>query len=83
MARLVKIGVPAFHRVPSARLTRTAAIDLPCKGNTGGVDFVLFQHGGEFYVSIGSDHTGNEVEANEVTIQLVARFRPLRTEELR
>lgn len=71
---------PSFHRVPVANLTRADVIDVPDKGNTGGVEFVLFQHDGELYVSVGSDHTGNEVAAQDVTSERQIREKPLAAE---
>jgi hypothetical protein len=61
-------STPVFYRVSAARLTRAEVIDVPGKGNTGEVEFVLFQHDGEMFVSVGSDHTENDVEAYGVTV---------------
>ncbi|WP_090683448.1 DUF2848 family protein [Paraburkholderia phenazinium] len=60
--------IPIFWRVPASRLTRADEIDGLGTANSGAVAFVLFQHEGELYVSVGSDHTGSDVVAREATV---------------
>jgi hypothetical protein len=70
---------PVFYRVSAARLTRAEVIDVPGQGNSGEVEFVIFQHEGELYVSVGSDHTENDVEAYGVTVAKQMCEKPVAT----
>lgn len=70
---------PVFYRVSAARLTGAEVIDVPGRGNSGEVEFVLFQHDGELYVSVGSDHTENDVEAYGVTVAKQMCEKPVAT----
>jgi hypothetical protein len=70
---------PVFYRVSAARLTRAEVIDVPGVGNSGEVEFVLFQYDGELYVSVGSDHTENDVEAYGVTVAKQMCDKPVAT----
>lgn len=73
-------NTPAFLRVPAALVTRADAIEVPGKANTGGVEFVLFQHEGELYVSVGSDHTGNDGGTHGATVVRQMCEKPLAIE---
>ncbi len=59
---------PCFYPLEPKLLTNGERIDVPRKDSSGEVECVLFQHEGELYVGVGSDHTDRKVEAYDVTV---------------
>ncbi|MBP6861609.1 MAG: DUF2848 domain-containing protein [Neisseriaceae bacterium] len=59
---------PCFYPLEPKLLTNATQIDVPRKDSSGEVECVLFQHEGELYVGVGSDHTDRKVEAYDVTV---------------
>lgn len=69
VAELVELGVsapkeiPMFFFITSDRLTSTHCIDVQGKKTNGEVEYVLFKLCGEWFVTVGSDHTDREIES--------------------
>jgi len=59
---------PMFYRVSCQRLTTAREIEASGSNSSGEVEFVLFQHGEELLVGVGSDHTDREVERYDITV---------------
>jgi len=69
VAELVELGVsapkeiPMFFFITSDRLTSTHCIDVQGKKTNGEVEYVLLKLCGEWFVTVGSDHTDREIES--------------------
>lgn len=69
---LAEHGIPAPARVPSvfplvpARLTTDTRICVYGARTAGEAEFVLFLHGDQVYVGVGSDHTDRELEEHSI-----------------
>ncbi len=59
---------PIFYRVSAARLTTADRLEVSGEASSGEVEFVIFSHGGEHFVGVGSDHTDRQVETYNVTV---------------
>lgn len=58
--------VPLFYRVAASQLTQGAHIQVVGNASSGEVEPLIFQHRGELYLSISSDHTDREIETQSV-----------------
>ncbi|MEJ1169362.1 DUF2848 domain-containing protein [Variovorax sp. CCNWLW235] len=71
---LAELGVPApsavplFYRVATQQLSQADAVQVVGADTSGEVEPLLFLHEGEFFVSIGSDHTDRALEAHSVAL---------------
>ncbi|MGA8706502.1 MAG: DUF2848 domain-containing protein [Steroidobacteraceae bacterium] len=74
ITELEKLGVkrptsiPMFYPVASARLTTHDHIEALGNESSGEVEFVLLQHEGRLWVSVGSDHTDRRVETYNICV---------------
>jgi hypothetical protein len=74
IAELERLGVkrpgsiPTFYPVSSARLTTRKSIEALGADSSGEVEFVLLQHDGRLWLSVGSDHTDRRVETYDVCV---------------
>src|SRR5687768_15705876 len=80
---LAELGVrppartPIFYRVAASLLTTSAAVDVIGRESTGEVECVLLNHGGEWWVGVGSDHTDRKAETVGVTLSKQLCPKPL------
>jgi len=71
---LAAIGVPRpstfplFYRVARNQLQQGPVLQVMGPDTSGEAEFVLFAHGGELWVTAGSDHTDRKAEAQSVAI---------------
>jgi hypothetical protein len=71
---LAAIGVPRpstfplFYRVARNQLAQGGALQVMGPDTSGEAEFVLVAHGGELWVTAGSDHTDRKAEAQSVAI---------------
>lgn len=71
---LAELGVrppartPIFYRVASSLLTTDAEIEVMGMDSTGEVECVLLNHGGQWWVGVGSDQTDRKAETMGVTL---------------
>jgi len=69
---LAAVGVPAPQHVPTLfalgnhLLTTADAIQVHGDETSGEVEYVLFWHGGEVFVTLGSDHTDRRLEKHSI-----------------
>lgn len=69
---LAAVGVPAPQHVPTLfalgnhLLTTADAIQVHGADTSGEVEYVLFWHHGEIFVSVGSDHTDRRLEKHSI-----------------
>jgi hypothetical protein len=68
---------PIFYRVAASLLTTAAAVDVTGMDSTGEVECVLLNHGGEWWVGVGSDHTDRKAETMGVTLSKQLCPKPL------
>jgi hypothetical protein len=74
IAELQKLGVkrpgsiPMFYPISIARLTTRNRIEALGAESSGEVEFVLLQHEGKLWLSVGSDHTDRRVETYDVGV---------------
>ena len=69
---LAAVGVPAPQHVPTLfalgnhLLTTADAIQVHGAETSGEVEYVLFWHNGEIFVTVGSDHTDRRLEKHSI-----------------
>lgn len=61
-------AVPLFYRVASHQLTQADSVQVVGEGTSGEVEPFLFFLGGEWFVSIASDHTDRPLETHSVAL---------------
>lgn len=61
-------SVPVYYRAAAARLTQAGTIEVLGEASSGEAEFVLFNHGGEILVGIGSDHTDRDAERHGIAL---------------
>ncbi|GER10866.1 DUF2848 domain-containing protein [Variovorax boronicumulans] len=80
---LAELGVPApstvplFYRVAIQQLSQADVVQVVGADTSGEVEPLLFLHGGEFFVSIGSDHTDRALEAHSVALSKQICVKPV------
>jgi hypothetical protein len=60
--------VPLYYRVARNQLQQGGALQAMGADTSGEAEFVLVAHGGELWVTAGSDHTDRKAEAQSVAI---------------
>lgn len=67
--------VPLYYRVSHQLLTQSDSIDVVGECSSGEVEPVLVRHRGEWWLTVGSDHTDRALEAHSVALskQLCAK----------
>ena len=63
-----ELAAPVFYRASAARVTTADRVEVLGEHSSGEVEFVLFQHAGELWLGVGSDHTDRHVEAYDVGV---------------
>ncbi|MFT3814433.1 MAG: DUF2848 domain-containing protein [Acidovorax sp.] len=61
-------SVPLYYRVAAQLLTQADSIEVLGEHSSGEAEPVLFCTGGEWWLSVGSDHTDREVESYGVAV---------------
>lgn len=80
---LAELGVPApsavplFYRVATQQLSQADVVQVVGADTSGEVEPLLFLHEGEFFVSIGSDHTDRALEAHSVALSKQICVKPV------
>jgi hypothetical protein len=72
-------ATPMFYRVAASLVTQASRVQVMGRDATGEVEVVLFDHGGQDWVTIGSDHTDRKAEAIGVTLSKQMCAKPLAT----
>ena len=73
-------AVPVFYRVSASQLTTEASVEMVGVDGSGEVEAVLWKHGGELYVGVGSDHTDRKLEAVGITLSKQVCAKPVSAE---
>ena len=60
--------VPLFYRVARNQLQQGGALQVMGPETSGEAEFVMVAHGGELWVTTGSDHTDRKAEAQSVAL---------------
>ncbi len=69
---MAAVGVPAPQHIPTLfalgnhLLTTAGAIQVHGEETSGEVEYVLFWHRGEIFVTVGSDHTDRRLEKHSI-----------------
>jgi hypothetical protein len=80
---LARIGVPApssvplFYRVAASQVTQDTTVQVLGADSSGEAEPVLFTHGGEMWLTIGSDHTDRKVETYSVAVSKQMCVKPV------
>ena len=69
--------VPLFYRVSAALATQDTSVEVLGGESSGEIEPVLFTHGGELWLSIGSDHTDRKVEGYSVAVSKQMCVKPI------
>lgn len=72
-------AVPIFYRVSAGLLTTALTVEMVGRDGSGEVEAVLWKHGGELYVGVGSDHTDRKLEAVGITLSKQVCAKPVST----
>jgi hypothetical protein len=82
---LARIGVPApssvplFYRVSASQVTQDTEVQVLGADSSGEAEPVLFCHGGEMWLTLGSDHTDRKVETYSVAVSKQMCVKPVAT----
>lgn len=74
-------NVPEFYPMPASSLTQACEVPSPPTGS-GEAEPVLLRRDGEYFLTVGSDHTDRELEAESVARSKQACPKPLAREAL-
>lgn len=72
-------SVPLYYRVGAALLTQSATIEVLGGDSSGEVEPVLFFASGEWWLTVGSDHTDRRVETYSVAVSKQLCPKPVAT----
>ncbi len=70
-------ATPMFYRIAASLVTQAAQVQVIGRDATGEAEVVLFRHGGQEWVTIGSDHTDRKAETIGVTLSKQMCAKPL------
>lgn len=70
-------SVPAFYELDPALVTTSSVIDVSSAHTSGEVEPVLIRHDGNFFLTVGSDHTDRELERVDIADAKAACPKPL------
>lgn len=70
-------AVPIFYRVSASQLTTDPSVEMVGREGSGEVEAVLWKHGGELYVGVGSDHTDRKLETVAITLSKQVCSKPV------
>jgi len=70
-------STPVFYRVAAAMLTTAGAIQVSGPHSSGEVEYVMLNHAGEWWVTVGSDHTDREAETVGVSLSKQMCHKPV------
>ena len=69
--------MPLFYRVGANQLSQADIVQVVGGDTSGEVEPLLFMHAGEYFVSIGSDHTDRALEAHSVALSKQICVKPV------
>lgn len=72
-------SVPLYYRVAANLLTQAPAIEALGDTSSGEAEPVLFFSGGEWWLTVGSDHTDRKVETYSVSVSKQMCAKPIAT----
>lgn len=72
-------SVPLYYRVGANLLTQAPAIEALGQESSGEAEPVLFASGGEWWLTVGSDHTDRKVESYSVAVSKQMCAKPVAT----
>jgi len=61
-------ATPTYYRVAASLLTTAPVIQVSGPASSGEVEYVMLNQGGEWWVTVGSDHTDREAETVGVSL---------------
>jgi hypothetical protein len=70
-------AVPLYYRVASQMLTQQAAIEVVGSTSSGEAEPVLLRADGQWWLTVGSDHTDRSVEAYSVAVSKQMCAKPI------
>lgn len=70
-------AVPIFYRVSAGQLTTEPSVEMVGREGSGEVEAILWKHGGELYVGVGSDHTDRKLETVGITLSKQVCAKPV------
>lgn len=70
-------AVPLYYRVSPALLTQETSVPVLGHTSSGEVELVLLRHGGQWWLTLGSDHTDRAVETYSVVVSKQMCAKPL------
>lgn len=73
-------SIPTFYPISATRPTTAPTIDVLGEATSGEVEFVLLQHEGRLWLSVGSDHTDRTVESFSVAVSKQMCDKPVATD---
>lgn len=70
-------SVPLYYRAGAALLTQSTTLEVLGPDSSGEAEPVLFGAGGEWWISVGSDHTDRRVETYSVAVSKQMCAKPI------
>lgn len=70
-------AVPLFYRVGTNQLSQDDTVQVVGSETSGEAEPLLFLHAGDYFVSIGSDHTDRALEAHSVALSKQICVKPV------
>ncbi|THU03693.1 DUF2848 domain-containing protein [Lampropedia puyangensis] len=70
-------SVPLYYRIAANQCTQDAAVQVVGTESSGEIEVFVFQHDGQWLVSIASDHTDRKLEAHSVAMSKQVCIKPV------
>lgn len=70
-------ATPMYYRVAAALLTTDPAIQVSGGASSGEVEYVMLNHDGDWWLSVGSDHTDRKAETVGVSLSKQMCHKPV------
>jgi hypothetical protein len=70
-------AVPIYYRVSASQITTQPSVEMVGREGSGEVEAVLWKHGGELFVGVGSDHTDRKLETVGITLSKQVCAKPV------
>lgn len=72
-------SVPLYYRVAVNQCTQASRVQVVGQESSGEIEVFVFQHQGQWLVSIASDHTDRKLEAHSVAMSKQVCIKPVAT----
>lgn len=71
--------VPLFYRITTNQLSQNPYVEVVGKNSSGEAEVLIFNHHGELFISLASDHTDRNLESYSVALSKQVCVKPIAT----